>query len=258
MNNHSPNYGRFTCTGIESPVEALKEKIGWFKLLFSSMVAGIIWLLTRLTDDNSSSFGRVMNFLGLDIDPELAIFAALATLLIGISFTIAIIHENIGKLGDRGLLISGRAQSCFGLFLLVTFTLLIVFDMDRALLRHFGRNALSPGDIPLLASIFIALYIAVVIIFLVPYRRLPGLAKKAYRFFMQVRMRALLSFWNVGRWLRWRPGEKRSGGSGTRRKVIRVDALQWRRIEEVARSRGVAPGKCLVDLAIESLPEVPG
>ena len=148
--------------------DATIEKIGWHKLLFSSMIAGVIWLITQIAAEDLSSFNRITSLIGLKIDVELAILVSLLVLFAGISLSIAIIHENIGRLGDPVYLTIGRVQGYFFIALFVLISALFL-GYDKEILGHFRMRTLTPKDIPLLVSMGIAIYIGVVAIVHAPY-----------------------------------------------------------------------------------------
>ena len=242
--------------------DAIKEKIGWHKFLFSLMIAGVIWLITQLMEQmeqvgqGSSTFDRIVGLFGLDIKAELAIVVSLLVLLMGISLSIAIIHENIGRLGDPGSLKIGRILGYFSTgFFLIIFGSMLLFGHDQInvdclqiIVDYLRKNSLYPKDMPLLVSMGIAIYIAFVAVFYIPYaiiwRCIRTVPKRCARIPMLV--------WHLRDWFDRLLRKIAPRKSERTRHAVEFDDDAWQIIQDGARKRGIPPNKYLTELAMRA------
>ena len=90
---------------------AIQEKLKWYRLLFTIMLGGAVWIGLQVARENEDLLNNFTSILSIGFDGLSAALIALVLLLMLLLCIMIAIYANIGKLGDPVFSQAARVQS---------------------------------------------------------------------------------------------------------------------------------------------------
>lgn len=108
--NESPKSSAVTPSEQKDPTVAIQEELKWYRLLFTLKLGAVVWIGLQVARVDKGTLDGIAGLFSIEADGLTAALVAMVSLLMGLWLLVAVIHTNIGRLGDPVLAQAGRVQ----------------------------------------------------------------------------------------------------------------------------------------------------